>query len=470
MDNNVLEKKIDLFLEEKRDEIVNNIIRLVNIESVAVEQEGKYPFGEGPAKAMDEALKLGQELGFTTENLDYYCGTVKYEKGEEEIGFFAHVDVVPAGNNWTYEPYNATVEGDYIIGRGSNDDKGPLVAALYTMLCCKELDLPLKRSLKLVFGGDEENGMPDLPHYINNTKKLPVFSIVADASFPVCYAEKGMLTATIKSKPILRKIVELNGGMVSNMVPDQAYVILKDTDFENTKKLLDNCKCKVEKIEGNVKITAYGKSTHAATPDSSVNAICELAKSIVDKNLLDSEEEKMMKYIIEYLSDFYGEGLNIAKEDDVTGKLTHIAGLLRTTEDNCITLNFNIRYPVCTNDEELMKLINDRVNACNFEVIDKFVSKPGFVDPKLPIVDKLTSIYNKVADDNRKPFYEGAITYARLLPNAVAFGPHFPGRKLPFEDGRGKEHMPDECVSIQSLLDAIKIYVKSVLAIDEFYK
>ena len=56
------------------EEMLTNLGRLVAIDSqLGTPSEGK-PFGEGPAKALEEGLKIAEELGFKTVNLDNYCG------------------------------------------------------------------------------------------------------------------------------------------------------------------------------------------------------------------------------------------------------------------------------------------------------------------------------------------------------------------------------------------------------------
>lgn len=464
-----LEAKIDLFLATKREEIVKHIIRLVNIESVSGEPAGGKPFGTGCANALDAALEIGTKLGFTSKNYDYYCGSLRYEAGEEEIGIFCHLDVVPPGNNWNYDPFNAVEENGYIIGRGTNDDKGPAIAGLYTMLCFKELGIPLKHSLRLVLGCSEECGMEDLQHYIAVEPKLPVFSIVPDAEFPVCYAEKGILAVTVQSPALAGNILDIKGGIVSNMVPDNAYAILQNIDLEQAVATVSPYGLKAEKADNGVRITASGKATHAAWPEGSENAIGVLCRGLSQTSLVEPEERQVLQHIADFLADYYGESLGIAAEDEVTGKLTHIAGLFNRLGNGALELNFNIRFPISVQAAELFEAVTRKVQACSFSVTDTSLSSPRFMDPKLPIVQKLTDIYNRIAEDNAKPYYEGGATYARLLPNAVAYGPHFPRRVLPFEEGRGKEHMPDECVEIQNILDSIKIYVLAIMEIDQTF-
>ena len=90
------------------DEMLTNLGRLVAIDSqLGTPLEGK-PFGEGPAKVLEEALKIADELGFKTVNLDNYCGYAEMGEGEEIVGIAGHLDIVPVGGDWTYDPFKLT--------------------------------------------------------------------------------------------------------------------------------------------------------------------------------------------------------------------------------------------------------------------------------------------------------------------------------------------------------------------------
>ncbi len=466
-----LEAQIDAFLAEKRPEIVAAIKELVAIPSIS--QKGGpagAPYGPECAKALDVALAMGENLGFASKNYDYYCGSLKYEAGEEEIGLFAHLDVVPAGSNWSYQPFCAVEEDGHLIGRGTNDDKGPAVAALYAMACLKELGLPLTHSVRLVLGCEEEQSMTDMAHYIAAEPKKQVFSIVADGQFPVCYGEKGILTITARSKALTGgHIVGASGGIVSNMVPDRASLLLTGVDAALLLKELEGRDIEIRADYKTLLLTAHGKSTHAAWPEGSESAIYKLCATLAETTFLNEEERQALAAIASFTADYYGAGLGIAAEDECSGKLTHIAGLLSRTKAGELELNFNIRYPVTTKGEAFLEMAAKTLEGKGFSIVEHTLSEPGYVDPQLPIVQKMTDIYNRIAGDDAKPYTEGGATYARKLPYAVAYGPHFPKRQLPFGQGRGKEHMPDECVNIAQLLDAIKIYVLAILEIDRAF-
>ena len=115
------------------EEMLTNLGRLVAIDSqLGTPSEGK-PFGEGPAKALEEGLKIAEELGFKTVNLNNYCGYAEMGEGDEIVGIAGHLDIVPVGGDWTYDPFRLTREDNHVYGRGTTDDKGPILEALYAM-------------------------------------------------------------------------------------------------------------------------------------------------------------------------------------------------------------------------------------------------------------------------------------------------------------------------------------------------
>ncbi|MGS0764590.1 Sapep family Mn(2+)-dependent dipeptidase [Syntrophomonas curvata] len=469
MDKTALSAQIEAFLHAREQEIIDHISTLVAIPSVSGEAEPGKPYGAACAAALDTALAIGENLGFAAENHRYYYGSLYLGEGDEEIGFFTHLDVVPAGNSWNYPPFQCTRQGEYLIGRGVKDDKGPLVMVMYAMACIKELGIPLKHSLHLVMGCEEEQSMSDIMYYLEHTEKLPVFSLIADGQFPVSYGEKGILTADIVSPALNGNIAAAEGGSVSNVVADQASLLVKNAAYEQAREYLAGSSLLVQAEGEYVRITARGKSSHAAAPEGSVNAIYLLCHKLAGAPFMTPEDSGVLSQIASFLSDYYGEGLNIAMEDEYSGKLTHIAGILSSQSTGALRVNFNIRYPICAQGEEVIRRLTDKVAGVGFTVEKTALNPPGFFDPQQPAVEILTDIYNEISGDKEVPYTDPAATYARKIPNSVCFGPHFPHRRLPFADGRGNEHMPDECISIPDMLAAVKIYVFALLAIDALY-
>ena len=144
---------------EAAEDLVAAVKRLVSIRSVRGDAQPGMPFGEGPARALEEALKLCGELGFETENVDGYVGTARLGQEDDGVHILAHMDVVGEGTGWTKAgPYAPQVVDGVLYGRGVADDKGPAMAALFAMKAVKDLGVPLKKSVRLILGTDEESG------------------------------------------------------------------------------------------------------------------------------------------------------------------------------------------------------------------------------------------------------------------------------------------------------------------------
>ena len=175
------------------EELLSNMERLVAIDSQLGTPAEGMPFGEGPAKVLHEALQIADELGFKTVNLDNYCGYAEMGEGEEIVGIAGHLDIVPAGGDWTYDPFKLTREGDYVYGRGTTDDKGPVMEALYAMKLLRDSGVKLNKRVRLIMGCNEENGSRCMEHYNEVAEELSC-GFTPDANFPCIHGEKGHMS------------------------------------------------------------------------------------------------------------------------------------------------------------------------------------------------------------------------------------------------------------------------------------
>ncbi len=181
-------KKID----EISDQMIEGIKRIVRIDSVRGEPQEDMPFGEGVNTALEETLRLAQELGFTVENVDHRVGIAKYgsEEDTDYIGVFGHLDVVGVGDGWTHPPFGCEEVDGRIYARGILDNKGPVLSCLYALYAIKELGIVTKHPIWVLFGTDEESGFADLEHYLK-VKRPPLMGWTPDCKYPVVYAERG---------------------------------------------------------------------------------------------------------------------------------------------------------------------------------------------------------------------------------------------------------------------------------------
>ena len=190
---------IEDYIDSKKEEIIKEVCEIVKIPSVnEISTDTNKPFGENVNKALEHFLKLGERLGFRTKNIDGYCGYVEFGEGKEMLGIIGHLDVVPVGDGWSYLPFDPVIADGKLYGRGSTDDKGPVIAALYAMKAVKELCKVNKR-VRLIVGLNEENDWKCIEHY-KKVEEMPTLGFSPDADFPCIYAEKGLLSVYISKK------------------------------------------------------------------------------------------------------------------------------------------------------------------------------------------------------------------------------------------------------------------------------
>ncbi len=458
-----LDDKINKFIEKHKEAFVKDICDLVSIKSVAVEDTHMPPYGEGCRQVLDKALEISKRMGFEVENHNYYCGTasLKHNSKNDYIGFWGHLDVVPEGEGWTFPPYEPTILDGYIIGRGSNDNKGASICALYTLLFFLENQYNLNYNYKVVFGTNEENGMDDVEYFIKHCE-LPVFSIIADSVFPICYAEKGIFTASIEIPLVCDDIIEFRGGAARNAVPNSCEITINNSNNISS----NNEDITVTKKKDSTVFSTVGKAAHASSPEGSINAIGILS-TFMKNNFNNVDVKKCMTFISNITSSFDGSSFGIKYNDGITGDLTCVVGMVNY-ENDLVTLSLDIRYPIKTDVDTMIKNIEDTCVRNGARLVNINDSKSVYVDPNDKMVCLLNDLYNSIMDSDIPPYYEGGGSYARKVPNSLAFGPVLHKRKQkPKAIAHGGAHKSDESMNIEEMLQALKIYIVTVLKLDK---
>ena len=134
------------YIKNHKNEMLEDLTDLIAIPSVSDDDE---KVAEALRKAVDIALKHG----FRAKSLlDDQVGIAEMGEGEETLGILTHVDVVPTGDmaEWHTDPYGGEIINGRIYGRGTQDDKGMLIASLYAMRAVRDLGLPLHKKVQPV--------------------------------------------------------------------------------------------------------------------------------------------------------------------------------------------------------------------------------------------------------------------------------------------------------------------------------
>ncbi|MGI6217027.1 MAG: Sapep family Mn(2+)-dependent dipeptidase [Coriobacteriales bacterium] len=465
MDEKELDRSIDSYLDQHWEDIVSDIDTLVQVESVEGSSLGleKSPFGKGPREALDKGLEIADRLGMQTDDMDGYIGVADIPgESPRQLAIIGHTDVVEAGSGWTFEPYKVTRKDGYLIGRGTADDKGPLVVAMHAASFWASLNDKRPYTLRILLGANEETHMGDVEHYLANTEP-PAFLITPDAEFPVCYGEKGIANFVVRSKKIENhRLVSINGGSAVNAVPGFAEATLYAAiDTLNPAPGIGICKEGCASC-GLVGVEAAGTSAHASTPELGDSAITRLIGYLLTENLCSDEEREFLELVFLGAYNTDGSGYGLACSDENFGPLTMNVGKI-WEETGSLCAAIDVRYPTTTDPDILLRVLKGGFAHIGATVEMTMNRDPFLLDPNSPEVKTLIDVYNSVTGEDAKPFTTGGGTYARMFPKAVSFGPARKDEVTP--EWLGSMHGPDEGMSEDLLKQEFKIYVKAIDAL-----
>ncbi|MBT2217379.1 dipeptidase PepV [Virgibacillus dakarensis] len=453
---------------KRKDSFLKDLQGLLQIKSVLDEEHAQAdaPLGQGVRDALQYMLGLGEKDGFRTKNVGNLAGHLEMGAGKELLGILGHVDVVPEGDGWSVDPYNAVIKDGKIYARGSSDDKGPTVAAYYGMKIVNELGLPLGKRVRLIIGTDEESDWRGVAHYFQE-EEMPSTGFVPDADFPVIYAEKGIADFDIVQPPRLEQsnvalvLLSFQSGRRYNMVPDFAKVHVKlwDEAAGLIQKYQDFLKG--SELDGDVSVnedelvlTLAGVSAHGAEPRNGKNAGIFMSQFLQTLNL-DASGKKFIDSIAQFYNRSRGETFAISYRDEDSGDLTINVGIMNYSTEMGGRIGLNMRYPVTFDIEAGKAKIQAELAENGLQLENFSDSKPTYVKKDDPLIQTLQKVYEEQTGDKAELLAIGGGTYARALDHGVAFGALFPGR----EDVM---HQKDEYAIVEDLLRATAIYAQAI--------
>lgn len=453
-----MNKKLLEVVEGYRQDIIDSAVEIIKIKSVEDEPAEGAPFGPGVGEALDYALNLGKSLGFESVNLDGYAGYCEFGDGDETVGVLVHLDVVPEGSDWTYEPYGGEIADGRIYGRGAIDNKGPAIASMYALKALKDTNVEMNRKVRIIFGTNEETNWKDMEHYFS-VEKAPDMGFTPDADFPVIQGEKGISIFDLKlglESDDRVEIVDISGGNRPNMVPDfcEIKVVIKDGSLK--KDFIDSLSSsglEVEDSEVTI-LKSYGVSAHGSLPEKGENAVTAMFKAIDGALNGQTTLGAFAKLYLDKIGSGYdGAGLDCDFEDEISGKLVFNMGTI-SYEESSITLGINIRYPIESSIDEIYGAIKSALPEAS--LLEREHKAPIYMDMENELVQKLLGAYRDLTGDmEAQPIVIGGGTYARASNNILAFGPHYPGQE-------STAHKKDEHIEIEQLIEISKIYAETL--------
>lgn len=469
-------QEISKLIDSMKDDMIKSVQELVKIKSVKDKPQPGAPFGEGPATALTQALKIAETLGFRTANIDNYVGYAEYGTGEKMIAVLGHVDVVPEGTGWEYPPYAAEIHDGKIYGRGSIDDKGPIVAALYGLKALKDAGLRPLHRIRILFGTDEESGSKDMEYYLEHAGEVPVAGFTPDAMYPLIRSEKGIIifnaVKEFKKEPSNIILKYIHGGEAANAVPDhcECALVVENDNLRKSivKKFNDFVKEKkyqMELEEKNNMLIAKSKgiAAHAMEPEKGKNAAMQLIAFLDTVGLANSDVADYVHFFAKNIGmETNGNSLGIKCMDD-TGELTLNVGVIDLDEDKGL-VSVNPRYPCTFKGIDIRKKIEEKARTAGIKIEILMDQPPLYFSIDHPVIKILMKVFEE--QTNKKglqPLSIGGGTYAKAIPNIVGFGPLFPGDPI-------VEHRPNEYFKIEDLILNAKIYAHAIYELDRNIK
>ena len=453
----------------------------------------RFPTYEGNADAHAEQkawlLNVAKELGLTGRDAGKITEIeLPGPKGAPVLGLVIHGDVQPVdADAWSFPPFSGEVRDGYVLGRGAADDKGPLIQALLAMKSLKESGIARTHAIRLLVGSEEESSAGEMAEYLKDHQP-PDYSLVLDSEFPVVVGEKawdGLAVATkLGEREGARKpyvVAALDAGLSPSIVPDRAEVKLRwsgpaPADWNGVIELLEARRAKLPEgtrlvtgAEGDLlRVVVYGKSAHSGVNlTGGRNALVGLAR-VVEGQLPSGGADDLLAFARLAGQDLHGSGLGITDEDPIWGRYgVNVATLKPVPDDEAgrTMLYINLRrIPPRTGAQlkaHLQSVVDqfNRQRGASLSIVEGqsyFQDEPLGFDPNAKIVKRLMSVYTRATGEKARPAISGGGTYAKRLPNAIAFGMWFPGKPYPGHD-------LDEKIAVSDLQRGARVLVHALV-------
>ena len=467
----MLKEQLKAYMEAHREAMIEDISALVRIKSDKGEAAPGAPFGEGPAAALKKAMEICGDKGFVVKNWDGYVMTADMNGKESGLDILAHLDVVPVSEGWTKtEPFEPKLIGNKLYGRGTADDKGPAVAALYAMMAVKELGVPLKSNCRLILGTDEECGSSDIRHYYAQVPEAPC-TFSPDAEFPCINIEKGSIAphylASYAKSDALPRIIRVDGGTKINVVPNKAEAVVEGFEESVLRGIAEDTTAEtgvtfeLKEEAGKTYITAHGTDAHASMPEKGNNAITGLLTLLAALPAAESEMMDKLRAFQKLYPHGDGQGLacGIAMEDKESGAITSTLDIFHLNETG-FEGEVDCRCPICATDENVTEVLRAAAEKAGVKLDERCkLNPPHCVPADSPFVQTLLSVYEEYTGQKGEALAIGGGTYTHHLKNGVAFGCEFPGS----EDCH--MHGNDEFVNVDELVLSAEMFAQVIIDI-----
>ncbi len=455
--------------------LVDTLARMVSFNTVA---DKDVPYERNPQHLgfkhylKEEAARLG--LDYTDHG---YVMVIGLGTSSERVGVITHGDIQPVDpSKWKKSPFelDRTSEPGRLIGRGTEDDKGPIATVLYAMKALKDRQLPLSKRIELYVYMAEESDWGPLEAFLK-THQPPQMNITLDAEYPVVTAEKGwgMVGVTVPPQALVPPagsawLSAFGGGFFASQIPEDASATIESATpalealIRARAARQGGMRYRFTRQGSQLTVKATGLSAHSSKPEDGVNAISMLADALS----VHPWPATTAGALVHFLNDLIGTGIHaerfgqIAYRDKFMGPMTFAPTVIKPAGQG-MELAINLRRPQGKPQAQLKAEIastlaqwqTQRVALADVkvELTEPWIQKTA---PQVPTLLSVFSYYTGVR--NARPIAIGGGTNSRLFPHAVSFGPSMPGTVY-------SGHSEHEFIMLKQLLLNLEMYT-AVLA------
>lgn len=411
-----------------------------------------------------------EDLGLAFKSFDGRVEEITLPGGPEPIlAVLTHGDVQDVqGQQWSSPPWEGRLVEERIVGRGTEDDKGPIVATLYGMAALRDTGWPLAMTVRLLVANAEESSWEEIPYYLERAPQ-PAMTFGVDAAYPVVHAQKGYGVLTLRGKGAEKPkratwwIVQMSGGSGMSIIPERGEAVLETsrypegafTDLQRWAKewaaAHPPARLTVTHEPGDrFRVVAEGKGGHSSEPASGHNALSDLAAFLSTLDLRMDAPSSLVHFVgTTVKTETDGRTLGVALHDEGIGDLTTNLSFLRMQEGVPVA-QINLRVPRGLTNEEIQRRVTEKAAAfrqktgATIEVESQLLSQPHWAPPEGKLVAGLLEVWEEVTGKPGRPIAIGGGTQARLFPGGVDFGP-----ALGMDHYRG--HGTDEYLTVEEL-------------------
>ncbi|NMH63627.1 dipeptidase [Shewanella sp. SHSM-M6] len=427
--------------------MVDSLARLVSFNTQA--KDGLTPSTNPEFLGFKDALQaLSEQLGLDYQDHGYVI-LIGLGQSSDKLGVITHGDVQPADPKlWAQSPYllDTHSEPGKLIGRGTEDDKGAIVTAMYAMKAIKDKGLELNKRIELMVYLAEESDWDPLKHFLTGFTPANI-NITIDAEYPVVTAEKGWSKINFRVPPQQpdtqrqgASLTEFGGGYFGSQIPQQARATIQGADAA----LVARLKALAAKQAGmhygfeltgdSLSIAADGKAAHSSTPEDGVNAVTHLAELLALQIWPKTQASLTQNFIHQLVGlGLYAEKFGeLAYSDSFMGPLTLAPTVVKQTPAGTeVTLNLRRprgKAPALLDSQALQALAHWQAEqGVRLEAVETYWGEPMVMEdaPQQQALLEVFAHFTGIKDP--QPVAIGGSTNSKLFPNALSFGPAMPG-------------------------------------------